>query len=478
VVMKDGNNSKIGFVSYYKGDYELHTLDRRDPIVTAASSDFGAPGPIIDFQAPLSHTLVASKRKKKGTFEKMFMDGRPPVNVGVTSGGDVFGGSAVTFSDVLGDQQFSLSAASISQYRTMSFSYLNLAKRFNYAIQGYSQTQFFYGNLESVFYDPYFNGIVDRDFAVATRTVRGGTAFGIFPFNRYARVEVFGGFLQYKEEFNEPGLQEYSQNYQQQQFGRALLQSGNYIPLGVAYVQETTVFREFGPLAGNTLRLSYEYAPKVGNSLTRQTGDIDARYYLRLGSSGLLALRARGFRSTGAAPDFLYFGGNSEMRGYDYLSFVGDTAAFVNAELRFPFIEAMLTPVGVLGGIRGVLFGNFGGANFKGQPFKWLSRDPELVAPIVDYTLNNSNPQNPTATPIFGTPVSIDGFRLVDARASYGIGLETFALGFPIHFDWSWKTLFNKDYERVKFFDFENPTRDGSAEFRKPKFSVWIGYDF
>jgi hypothetical protein len=474
IVLKDGNTSKIGFVSYYKGDYELHTLDRRDPIVTAASSDFGAPGPIIDFQSPLSHTLVSGNQKRKGTFEKMYMDGRPPVNVGVTSGGDIFGGSAVTFSDVLGDQQFSLSAASISQYRTMSFSYLNLAKRFNYAVQAYSQTQFFYGNLENIFYDPYYSGVfVDRDFAVATRTIRGGTAFGIFPFNRYARVEVFGGFLQYREEFNDPNLQQYSQNYQQQQFGRTLLQTGSYIPLGVAYVQETTVFREFGPLSGNTMRLAYEYAPKIGNSLSRQTGDIDARYYLRLGGSGLLALRARAFRSWGDAPDFLYFGGNSEMRGYEYLEFVGDTAGFLNAELRFPFIEAMLTPVGVLGGIRGVLYANLGGAHFKGQPFKWLSRDPELVAPIVDYTVDNSDPNNPRATPIFGTPVPIDGFRLVDSRASYGVGLETFALGFPIHFDWSWKTLFNKTYEDVKF-----NLQGGSSAFRKPKFSVWIGYDF
>jgi hypothetical protein len=470
IALRDGNNTKIGFVSYYKGEYELHTLDRRDPIVTAASADFGAPGPIIDFQAPLSHTLVASKQRKKGTFEKMFMDGRPPVNVGVTSGGDIFGGSAVTFSDVLGDQQFSLTAASISQYRTMSLSYVNLSKRFNYALQGYSQTQFFYGNLENVFYDPYYNGLfLDRDFAVATRTVRGGTAFGIFPFNRYARVEVFGGFLQYKEEFNEPGLQDYSLNYQQEQFGRQLLYSGNYIPLGVAYVQETTVFREFGPLAGNTMRLSYEYAPKVGNSLTRQTADVDARYYLRLGGSGLLALRARAFRSWGAAPDFMYFGGNSEMRGYEYLGFVGDTAGFLNAELRFPLIEAMLTPVGVLGGIRGVFFGNFGGAHFKGQEFKWFSRDTEMVSPIVGY--QQTGPES--AEPVFGTPVPIDGFRLVDSRASYGVGLETFALGFPVHFDWSWKTLFNKAYEDVVF-----SSQGGSSAFRKPKFQVWIGYDF
>jgi outer membrane protein assembly factor BamA len=408
------------------------------------------------------------------------MDGRPPVNVGVTSGGDLFGGSAVTFSDVLGDQQFTMSAASISQYRTMSFSYINLAKRFNYAVQGYSQTQFFYGQLENVFYDPYYNGLIDRDLATATRTIRGATAFGIFPFNRYNRVEVFGGFLNYNESFNEPGLQEYSQDYQEQQFGRQLLQSGNYVPLGVAYVSETTVFREFGPLSGSTMRLSYENAPKIGNTLSRQTLDLDARKYIRLGASGLLALRARGFKSWGDSPDFMYFGGNSEMRGYEYLQFVGDTSAFFNAELRFPFIEAMLTPVGVLGGIRGVLFANMGGGHFNGQPFKWWTRSDELVAPIIGY--DTTSPPTGTsggqATPIFGPQFAVDGFRLVDARASYGIGLETFALGFPIHFDWAWKTLFNKDYERIKFFNYLNPSEDGSEAFRKVKFSVWIGYDF
>jgi WD40 repeat protein len=473
-VLREGNGQpRIGVITYYKGEYELHTLERRDPLVTAASSDFGSPGAIIEagggFQAPLSHTIVADKKKKKGTFEKMFMDGRPPVNVGVTSGGDIFGGSAVNFSDVLGDQQFSMYAASISQYRTLSFSYLNLAHRFNYALQGYSQTQFFYGNLSSVFYDPVYAGYLDRDLSIATRTVRGGTAFGIWPFNRYRRVEVSGGLLQYNESFNDPNLQDYSSEYQQDQFGRQLFRSGTYIPLGVSFVQETTVFREFGPLAGNTMRFSYEVAPKVANSLSRQTADLDARYYQRLGATGLLALRARGFHSWGDAPDFMYFGGNSEMRGYDYLSFIGDTSAFLDAELRFPLIEAMLTPIGILGGIRGVFFANFGGAHFKGQPFKWLTRGSESYTPIVGYQQLDFTSQ----TPIYGQPVTVSGLRLVDSRASYGLGLETFALGFPIHFDYSWKTLLNKDWEDQLFAAY-----GGHSWFRKPKFSVWIGYDF
>src|SRR6185503_347649 len=374
-----------------------------------------------------------------------------------------------TFSDVLGDQQFSMFAASISQYRTLSFSYLNLARRLNYAFQGFSQTQFFYGQLSGVFYDPIYSGFIDRDLATATTTVRGGTAFGIYPFNRYRRVEFSGGLIQYDQRFNDPGLQELSEQYQSQQFGQQILQSGYYVPFGVSYVQETTVFREFGPLSGNTMRLRYEVAPKFSGALDRQTADVDARFYQRLGASGLLALRARGFKSWGSAPDFLYFGGNSEMRGYQYLEFVGSKSAFLNAELRFPLIEAMLTPLGVLGGIRGVFFANMGGGHFEGQPFKWMSRKSEQITPILGYRQTSLVTQEP----IYGQPVTVSGLRLVDARASYGVGLETFALGFPVHIDWSWKTLFNKNWEDVQFAAF-----GGSAEFRNPKVTFWIGYDF
>jgi hypothetical protein len=476
VVNDGGERTRIAFVSYYKANYELHMLERREPIIKASLSDFGEPGAIIPFQAPLSHTLIADNKKKKGTFEKLFLDGRPPVNVGVTSGGDVFGGSSVTFSDVLGDQQFNLYAASISQYRTLSFSYLSLARRFNYALQAFSQTTFFYGNLQNVLYDGSLN--VDRDLAQATRTLRGATVFGIWPFNRYRRVELFAGFMQSQEQFNDPSLGELSTQYQQDQFGRQLFRSGNVLPLGINFVEETTVFREFGPLAGRTMHLGYEYAPKMGdNSLSRQTMEADVRYYQRLGGSGLLALRARGFKSWGPASDFIYFGGNSEMHGYEYLEFIGDHASFFNAELRFPLIEAMLTPLGVLGGIRGVAFANMGGASFgetndpsrPGAPFKWMKRGEEVYTPIINYEQVNAFQQ----VPVFGDPQVVKGLRLVDARASYGIGLETFALGFPVHFDWSWRTLLNRDWEDVRFAAF-----GGSSAFRKPQFTLWIGYDF
>ena len=77
----------------------------------------------------------------------------------------------------------------------------------------------------------------------------------------------------------------------------------------------------------------------------------------------------------------MYFGGNSELRGYEYLEFLGNKAFFANAELRFPLIEAALTPIGVIGGLRGVFFANFGGAGYEGLPMKvWTSRPRDVHA--------------------------------------------------------------------------------------------------
>ncbi len=118
VVLRDTKPARIGFVTYYKGEYGIHVLAREEPLHTVASSDFGdaALGPPIPFQPPMTHDIVPANKRKKGAFEKLFLEGRPPVALGVTSGGDIFGGTQVTFTDVLGDKQFNVFAASVSQY--------------------------------------------------------------------------------------------------------------------------------------------------------------------------------------------------------------------------------------------------------------------------------------------------------------------------------------------------------------------------
>ncbi len=104
----------------------------------------------------------------------------------------------------------------------------------------------------------------------------------------------------------------------------------------------------------------------------------------------------------------------------------------------------MATPIGVLGGVRATLFAGIGGAYFEGAPFKFYTNNTTLERPVVGYDNLNSKS-------IYGPAIPVDGFRLVDGRASYGISLSTMALGFPLHFDWSWRTLMNQRWEDVIF---------------------------
>jgi hypothetical protein len=471
VVLDDKDGKRIAFVTYYKGDWGIQTIALKEPLHTTPSADFGSPGPVIDFQAPLSHTLVKSNIRPKKMFEKMYIQGVPAVNVMVTNNGDVFGGTAIGFGDVLGDHQFLVYADSSAQYtsssRTLLFNWANRSRRFQWALEARAQTSFFYGSTGGVFFDPVFSPLVSRQDQLATISERGGSFFGIYPLDRYRRLEMFGGLFQVSQQFAESTIQQFIDSTGQ--LPSEVFRNGVALPLGAAFVQETTVFREFGPLAGNTFRFAYYAEPPVG-SLSSQTFDADARYYKRLANTGVLALRFRGFKSIGQNPRQLYFGGNSEMRGYDYLQFLGNNVAFTNAEVRFPIIDAALTPIGVVGALRGVFFANLGGGWFGGEPFTFMTRRPEQYSPLLDVT---QDPVTLEAIPVFGDERTIKGFRLRDARASYGIGLETFLLGYPVHFDWAWRTTFNKDWEDAVF-----AAAGGSAEFRKPRFAVWVGYDF
>jgi hypothetical protein len=415
----------------------------------------------------------------------MTLAGRPPLNLGITSSNTLYGNTQVTFTDVLGDKEVSFYAQSIAQYRTTALTYVNIEHRLQYALQGFSQDSFYFGQdiqNSGVLYDPRIAPFISRDLAESVQSQRGGTAFLIYPLNRYSRLEAFTGFMHMSEGYTNDALQQQAEAYQIATFGQSLFRNGPMVPLGLSFVNESTIFREFGPVAGRTFKLSYDGSPAVGsNWISRQSVDVDARQYFRLASTGVFAARIKGFKSWGRNPDFSYFGGNSELRGYEYLEFIGNKGFFANAELRFPIIEAMLTPIGVLGGLRGVFFANLGAAGFNNTPFRVATRELEVIRPLVGYDINEATG---SLTPRLGAPTNISGIRLLDGRASYGFGLESFLLGFPMHFDFSWKTLFNKDYEDATIRSCVQTSATNadcfadSTSFRKMKFDFWIGYDF
>jgi len=489
VVLRQSDALRIAFVSYYKGVRGVHTIDGDTPVTTVASEDFGSPGPSFPFTAPLSHTLVRDNIRQKDWSEGLRLVGRPPVNLGVHSSGTIYGNTQVTFTDVLGDKEISFYAQSVAQYRTTAFTYVDLSSRWQWAVQGFAQDLFYYGQYAGALYDPVLAPFVDRDLAESVQSRRGGTIFGIYPLNRYNRIELFGGYINLSEEYSNEALQASAEAFQQDTFGQPLLRNGNMAPIGVTFINETTVFRQYGPVAGQAFKISYDVSPAFSDSwLSRQTLDVDYRHYSRIASNGVLAVRFRGMKSWGDNPDFMYFGGNSEMRGYEYLEFIGQQGFFANAELRFPLIEAMLTPIGVLGGLRGAFFANIGATGFNGQPFEPWTTGGDQYEPLLGYDLQiveqGEGAFTEIVVPDYGDPVEISGLRLLDARASYGLSLQSFLLGFPMHFDWSWRTLLNQSWEDALFRNCAQVSAvrvecgpDGES-FRKVRFDFWVGYDF
>ena len=349
---------------------------------------------------------------------------------------------------------------------------MNLERRFQWALQGYSQTQFFYGALEGIFYDPAYSGVSSIAISRLQRgRVRGGTAFGIYPFNRYRRVEFYGGLVELQGAVRQPGVEELSDEYQEQQFGRTLFNNGTMMPLGVTFIQETTVFREFGPLAGSTdARQLRRARRRSASSLSRQTIDVDARKYLRLGGSGLLAAARQGIPQLGPESRLLVF--RRQLR---------------DARLRLLVVRRAGR---VLPEHRTALPADRGDGD-AGRHSRRHSRDAvrqprrrELGQPGVQgvdhqHHDRNADHRRQQTSGNAGHPdlrTAARDQRLPTASmhaASYGISLQTFALGFPIHFDWSWRTLFSREWEDVVYL-----AAGGSDEFRKPKFTMWIGYDF
>ncbi len=432
------------FTSYYKGNYGLYRLPMDEPVKEITSDLIvRTEGPVIDFVPPVSHQIISENKRKKGTFENFYVDGAPPIAIGVTSGGDFFGGAGVSFSDVLGDQSFTFMALSVREFRSYLGSYMNRAGRLQYSLTGFDSTSFFFASPFS--FQPGFG----REGLLATIRQTGATGAAVYALSRFRRFELGTGIVRQRTGFDDPFLDPRFNLGLPPDFEQAIesrYPNGTALPVSATYVQETTRFRNFGPMAGSTVLAGVSISPG-GPFLSRQTFNLDARKYLQLTSASLLALRVRGLWSSGENPDLFWFGGNGDMRGYDYQSFVGNQAFYANAELRFPIIDAAITPIGFFGPLRGLFFVNMGGASFVDEPFKLFSSDRRLSS------------LGARCGPA-GTSLCIsDGFGLGDAVASYGIGLTFNFFGMPMNINWS------------KLTDFATTVEGWKTDF-------WIGYTF
>ena len=166
--------------------------------------------------------------------------------------------------------------------------------------------------------------------------VRGGTVFGIYPFSRYRRNELSGGLVQFKEEYDDSSLQTSSARAPADNFGRSVFRNGSSMPLGVAlWSRRRRSFANTGRSAGTRCCRTMRRRKSGASCRVRRSTSTRVITGASAAPACSRCARAR-IQELGPRPDFLYFGGNSEMRGYDYLQFVGAQGVLCERRTALP----------------------------------------------------------------------------------------------------------------------------------------------
>ncbi len=407
-----GEKNFVVMSSYYKGSF---TLFKKDISTPQEERD-------IQFSEVDTTTLAKIDEQIAGDVEvkfmgkyrplkKLFVDSLPPIAVSVGTDGGFNGYSYLTLTDLLGDHVFSMMVATFYGYRSYDLAYLNQKRRF----QMYSHL-FAYKDVY------YYDGYNYANY-MTLRSKYGGEFGFFYPFSRSYRAEATVSLYKQKENLdnlNYGGDLPYGQFF-----------DGTALPLRLSLVGETTLFQNYGPNMGHSFKISASKYVKIGSKfLDAYTLEADFRKYLRISNTALLAFRLYGYKSGGKNSLLFWSGGNNTFRSEGFYRLTGNNIFLFNAEFRFPLVHAALTPIGIIGPVRGVFFFDVGGIWYNGEKFKLFQENAE----------------------------GKKQFRLQDAISVYGYGLEFFLFGYPMHVEWVWKTDWKyKAYHGVNF---------------------WIGFDF
>ena len=372
------NGKQLLFTAYQNGKYDVHTMEIAKTVEEKVETiDIAEPTAVLTAEKPENYRIARRKYSTKSSFvlDAIFPD--------FTLGADGILRSAVQIvgSDMLGNHRIGVSVMSQSSYLAPDFiaQYGFLTHRTDIGAMIYNYHEYhILGGIQSR------RGILQR--------ITGLGAYLNYPFDRYHRLDL--NFSMYSQPF--------SFNFQTNRpldpfDDRGLLTTGS-----VAFVGDTTMWREWSPYSGSRYRVELEQSfPTLGSELSLTNVIFDARRYFGLGRRSTIAARLLFGGSFGADRSYFYIGGIDTLRGYDYETLVGTRIGLINLELRIPLIDALHFgwPVRwTLGGIRGIVFADLGGA--------WS-----------DWQYGPENPFN-----IFTREGN--GIRLDDAKAAVGIGMR------------------------------------------------------
>jgi len=341
------------------------------------------------------YKISKGKIEPYNMFDNIIISGLPSIGIAVATDGTTYGGTYLNLTDTLNNHSLSVLAYNVLGYKNYDLTYINLSSRFDYGIELFSRTYFYY--LPQYYWASSWVGYYSYKDAIAKRTLAGGNFIGIYPINKFHRLTFRAGVI-----------------YQDEELANLYFPSGYVspfyngwsIPAGISLTGETTSFRSYGPYRGYTYNINFSRELNFLKSLRDAYAvRVDLRKYFPIGSDFLFAFQGYGEFSGGEEPYIFYGGGNNEIRSTNYYTMAGNNYFHINAEFRFPLINLAATPIGLIGPVRGVVFADAGGAWFKGQDFQF-----------------------------------IENGKLKDAIGSVGYGVEFFLGGYPIHIEWVHRT--------------------------------------
>jgi hypothetical protein len=431
-------SNTILFSSFNKGAFQIFKSELEGTVeesVTFADMDYEEE--FEPFEPIVTVDIDEKKIKPYKGINKLYLNNRPPLSAVFSTDGSIYGGTALSFSDLLGDHNFSLLAYQVRSFRSYVFSYVNLKNRFQYMAEAFQYTIYYYTPYS--YFDPTFYEFLSYRDALATRTMMGARFLGFYPFSTYYRAQVGLSFMNYEEDFYDPYLNQ-GMGAPNQQYGYFL--NGNSLAVDTALIGETTNFRYYGPYSGHTFALSLSQTIPVSDSfISNTTVQADLRKYFPIGGDSLFAFRLNIMASLGKTPYIFYWGGNNQVRSSYYYNIVGNTGWYANLEFRIPLVNAANTILGRLGPFRGVFFFDVSRSKLKGYPALFYD---------VEYDAQGNA-----------------RLRVSEAIGSYGFGFQFFFLGLPLHFEWA---------KRLEIADISKPF--SIKAYGKFDLKFWIGFDF
>lgn len=424
VLHEQSGSERLVYNSFWKGGFDLYVTEVDTPVKPMEKVEIpSTPTQAKDlskFEPDIQVTLDdANQDKYHG--RKFFLEDAQTY-IGVNTDQTYLGRIALSFSDYLGNKRIIADLSSIDSFSNFDFTYADLGHRIQWQARVFDDRTFFTTG----------DFILDRALPRRVEFQQTG-AIGsvIYPFSFYQRAEFGLGYIYRKQGFpvlvTDPATGERVQKIREI--------SDDFPIIDTAWVGDSGLFANYGPISGRRWRMGLQYSPDLHDSGTLfRNVTLDFRQYIPLTDRSNLAFRLFAGDSAGNAPSVFYFGGLDSLRGVDFRTQVGDRAYYANAELRFPLIDVLATPLLGFQGIRGVLFFDIGTAYYK-----------DIADLLGGFDFYDSK-----------------AGHFVDGVASYGYGFTIRFLGFDLNWDFAklWRP---------------NPEVFGKSAFTT---SFWIGTRF